>query len=606
MDNVTCSANTATVKPAVCSIQPHNKRDVDSVMMPVQEPQPEPEVPGDEHVYCPEHPSKDPYDIMPPEKQDPVFSSNAIDKTAPAINKGRKQFWYSLAHIWIPRMLMVISLGIISSCGFFENNTQMLLSDATGTVQLRSNNTEAKDSTGIPGGTNETKSAGVALEVEVQTQSLAPVPHVHRKVQGFPRSELVTLNLTRQQILLHSDGEVVRYESAYWGNIVAGTPSQHFKVVFDTGSGHVILPSMYCRSETCRAHSRYKRSKSTTAKDLNSNGREVAPNEARDQIAISFITGKIAGVFVEDTVCIDSSQKKVKDLHMNDDQEEGCMRFRMILATEMTEQPFRSFVFDGILGLSMESLSQSPKHNFVNVLTKSMGTQAKTMDKVFSLFLAQNQHQRSEISFGGYANEHLSGNLSWNKVYMPELGHWMLQVKSLRVDDEVLDFCDGGCKAVFDSGTSLLAVPTPAFPELFERLRHETKADVGCMGPGPILHFVLEDNSTVSLGPEVYGVMERTKASRLRWSNGGGTTVPIGFCKPLLISTTLAEPIGPKVFILGEPVLRKYYTVYDAEEKRIGIGHSSSYNPRPPAHTPVGGDNEMDDDDSWWLSDETR
>ena len=53
----------------------------------------------------------------------------------------------------------------------------------------------------------------------------------------------------------------------------------------------------------------------------------------------------------------------------------------------------------------------------------------------------------------------------------PELGHWLLQIKALRVDGEVLPFCEQGCKAVVDSGTSLLAVPTPIFPELYELLR---------------------------------------------------------------------------------------------------------------------------------------
>ena len=30
----------------------------------------------------------------------------------------------------------------------------------------------------------------------------------------------------------------------------------------------------------------------------------------------------------------------------------------------------------------------------------------------------------------------------------------------------------------------------------------------------------------------------------------------------------LPEPLGPKLFILGEPVLHRYYTVYDWEQKK--------------------------------------
>jgi len=32
------------------------------------------------------------------------------------------------------------------------------------------------------------------------------------------------------------------------------------------------------------------------------------------------------------------------------------------------------------------------------------------------------------------------------------------------------------------------------------------------------------------------------------------------------------EPLGPKLFILGEPVLRKYYTVYDWQRRSVGFG----------------------------------
>merc|ERR1712151_636937 len=43
-------------------------------------------------------------------------------------------------------------------------------------------------------------------------------------------------------------------------------------------------------------------------------------------------------------------------------------------------------------------------------------------------------------------------------------------------------------------------------------------------------------------------------------------------CYPTLMPIDLPEPLGPKLFILGEPVLQKYYTVYDWGEQRIGFG----------------------------------
>jgi hypothetical protein len=38
------------------------------------------------------------------------------------------------------------------------------------------------------------------------------------------------------------------------------------------------------------------------------------------------------------------------------------------------------------------------------------------------------------------------------------------------------------------------------------------------------------------------------------------------------MSVNMAAPLGPNLFILGEPVLQRYYTVYDWAERKIGFG----------------------------------
>merc|ERR1719343_879316 len=42
-------------------------------------------------------------------------------------------------------------------------------------------------------------------------------------------------------------------------------------------------------------------------------------------------------------------------------------------------------------------------------------------------------------------------------------------------------------------------------------------------------------------------------------------------CWPTLLPVDFPEPMGPKLFIWGEPVLRKYYTVYDWQKKSVGF-----------------------------------
>merc|ERR1719262_1002249 len=42
-------------------------------------------------------------------------------------------------------------------------------------------------------------------------------------------------------------------------------------------------------------------------------------------------------------------------------------------------------------------------------------------------------------------------------------------------------------------------------------------------------------------------------------------------CRSLFLPVDMKPPFGPKLFIWGEPVLRRYLTVYDLANKRIGF-----------------------------------
>merc|ERR1719191_742858 len=268
-------------------------------------------------------------------------------------------------------------------------------------------------------------------------------------------SLLYTVQLTRQPVPVNSNGATVYHKSAYFGELLIGEPAVKFTVVFDTGSGHLVLPSTYCRSDTCKAHTRYSRRASLFGRDIDFDGSTVLPGHPRDQIAISFGTGEVSGVFVEDHVCLqlkgDSINQQPSGLALMGNAPElgeGCLKMRIIAATEMSEQPFKSFHFDGVLGLGLDGLSQTPDFNFVRVISTELQRKGSSAaPETFAVFLADSDKETSEISFGGWKPEHLDGELGWNSVPDPKLGHWLVHITALRIGDEVLSFCeDGSCQ----------------------------------------------------------------------------------------------------------------------------------------------------------------
>merc|ERR1719181_779529 len=84
---------------------------------------------------------------------------------------------------------------------------------------------------------------------------------------------------------VHLDGGKAKavHKMAYFGEIGVGTPPQKFSVVYDTGSGNLLIPGAGCNDEACMMHSRFDEKKSSTVKNLNCDPR----NGYKDKLTIT-------------------------------------------------------------------------------------------------------------------------------------------------------------------------------------------------------------------------------------------------------------------------------------------------------------------------------
>jgi saccharopepsin len=339
-----------------------------------------------------------------------------------------------------------------------------------------------------------------------------------------------TISLKRQLYqgtAKHKASTKVVHKTAYYGRLEVGTPKQAFTVVFDTGSGNLMLPSTYCRSRACTMHRRFDRKASATTEDIEADGSPSKRGAPRDQITVTFGTGEISGVFMQDDVCVGSL----------------CTNVRFVGATDETDDPFTSFNFDGVLGLALPQMAQGPEFSIMDNLVQSKALK----QPLFSVFLSDSEAENSEITFGDIKQEHMASDMFWQPVSR-QTGYWQVEIADVTIDNKRQGLCKD-CQVAVDTGTSQLAGPTDVINELSRRLN--VKTDCSNYHQLPTLGFVMGEQ-ILNLKPQDY-------------VDKG----PDG-CEVSLMPLDVPPPNGP-LFIFGDPFLRKYYTAYDRANSRVGF-----------------------------------
>merc|ERR1711871_1810570 len=301
-------------------------------------------------------------------------------------------------------------------------------------------------------------------------------------------------------------------------DMLGASPAESFNVIFDTGSANLWVPNHKVGLVGLLKH-KYDSSKSSS---YVANGTEFK---------IQYGSGPVSGIWSEDTIAIGGLQ--AKNQAFAEVENAGGLGLAYGIGK-----------FDGILGLGWDRISvdgvKTPFHNLVD--------QGQLAEPVFAFYLGDNAP--GSLIIGGTDKSHYTGDFTY--VPLKSEDYWRIALDDVKVGGASVSDTK---TAIVDSGTSLLAGPKDDVAAIAKKIGATSVLNkeytIDCSKGGPDISFTL-------------GGKDYTFAFADYTINSGST------CLFAMMGIDVPAPNGP-LWILGDVFMRKYYTVFDWGNKRLGF-----------------------------------
>ncbi|GLE09823.1 hypothetical protein PINS_up021716 [Pythium insidiosum] len=385
----------------------------------------------------------------------------------------------------------------------------------------------------------------------------------------------------------------------FYGSIELGEPAQTFRVIFDTGSSDIWVPSASCK--TCSGLHRYRAGASATHRDVKL---VTSQPQAAEPFVLQYGSGAVKGHKMRET------------LRLGD-----AIELEDVIMGSVVEQSheIRRFQTEGIVGLAMDPLARVSSPNLLRLLHDSP---KYSLPMVFSLYISPfpSASPASQLVFGGVDDELAGDDAVWHSfpvIQDPQssvYGFWALALQDVTIGgtslpgfgslsgDDVDDNATSSIPttanaeasaAIIDSGTSLILLPPPAYLAVIEAMRDALGVGFrnhSRRGGGfscrdcehddfPSLAFQFASakrahDARVDLDLEPEDVINADaeppappRAPPRRFVLQGSDYVR---CEHRVCTPQIDVSFSSAV-ILGDVFLRAYYTQFDFENQRVGF-----------------------------------
>lgn len=219
---------------------------------------------------------------------------------------------------------------------------------------------------------------------------------------------------------------------------------------------------------------------------------------------------------------------------------------------------------DGILGLGFKSLSEN-----YSTFLDTLQDQGIIENRVFSIYLGDDPtstgDETGDFLLGGYDPGYMQSNFTYCNVV--DDNYWAISLHTAQIGNENITI-PKGAKAIIDSGTSLMSFPSSTVRDMSNHLLSlgischvEAGQPIFCDCPSSIDQF-----------PNI----------TLTFDHGWNATLTgkdyvsyvAGEC---MLGFQLVDYLN--YVILGDIFMRKYYTVFDADNMKIGFAVSTPFIP---------------------------